>query len=196
MSEFKQLKEKLNVHASFSDAEWQELRSNFKAKRLKKGDFFVKENSICREIAFINKGCMRYYYNNDGEEVSIAFFVEREFVSAFPSFLTGKQSLQIIDAIEDSELLVISEDRLKKMLQHYGPFEKAYRHMIENSLVDTQNRLAQYLLMNPEERYLHFMKHFPHLLNRIPQYYIASYLGITAVSLSRIRKRIFTEKGE
>ena len=192
MSDFNQLKEKLNSYTSFTDVEWDELVRNFKVKHLAKGEYFVKENSICREIAFINRGCMRYYYNNDGEEVSTAFFIENEFVSAFPSFLTGNQSLQIIDAIEDSELLVVSYDRLKKILQNYGPFEKAYRNIIENSLVDTQNRLAQYLLMNPEERYLNFIKHYPQLLNRIPQYYIASYLGITAVSLSRIRKRIFS----
>ena len=184
------LKEYFQNFISFENEEWDTLKTFFTPKIIKRGEYLVKEGAICNEVAYINKGCLRYFHYKDGREITISFFIENEAISAFPSFLTRSNSNQVIDALEDSELITINYDKLQALYKEIPRFENAARLIIENLLVSAQNRLASYLINTPEERYLELVEESPHLLLRIPQHYIASYLGITPVSLSRIRQRV------
>ena len=150
----------------------------------------VEEGHVARELYFINKGCLRFYYNRDGDEVTGFIFLENLFATALDSFLQQESSTQIVETLEDSELLVVSYSGLQRLYEYSTNFQVFGRKLAEQRLVNAQRILSSYILDSPEERYRKLVATQPEWLQRVPQHYIASFLGITPVSLSRIRKRI------
>jgi len=162
----------------------------FKEKRYKKGDFFLEEGKICRYAGFIEKGIMRYYINHDGEEKNYGFSRENNFVCNLESFAPQKPSHQVIQALEDCTVFVISYADLQQFYLEINEGERFGRLVIEQVFIQTLQDLNSFYTDTPERRYAKFINDHPDLQQRISQYHIASYVGVKAQSLSRIRKRI------
>ena len=166
----------------------------FHEKKYGKGDFFLNEGDVCRNVGFMVSGVMRYYINDDGEEKTYGFAQESDFICNNESFLPQQPSRQIIQALEDCTVLVIGYDDLQKFYSSLKSGERFGRLVIEQVFVKTLQGLNSFYTDSPELRYEKFIKEYPDLLQRIPQYYIASYVGVKPQSLSRIRSRNLHKK--
>lgn len=172
------------------DAAWNDMHQRLVPRTYKKKELFIKEGKICREIAFIGKGSFRYYKIIDGIEVSTFFSFEHNWVSAYTSFLRKSPSFVSIEAMEDTEVLVLGYDDMQYLYQHYITFERFGRLMAEYLIGCLEERMHSLLLKTPEERYLKTLTDNSIYFERVPLHYVASYLGIAPESLSRIRKRV------
>lgn len=180
-------------HIKLTPEEGELVLSLFKEKAYKKGDFFLAEGQICKYAGFIKKGLVRYYINYDGEEKTYEFGQEDNFVCNYESFLPQTPSTKIIQALEDCEILQISYDNLQLLYQSVNSWERFGRLVIEQVFVHLLNALGSLYTDTPEQRYTKLIKEHPDLLQRVSQYHIASYVGVKPQSLSRIRKRIFSQ---
>ena len=166
------------------------VRRLFHKKIFKKGDHLLQAGSICRYIIFIETGLVRYYINSDGEEHTNYFNKEGEFVCDYMSFLPQVPSYVNIQALEDTTIFVISFNDIQQFYKEVEHGERFGRLGIEQVFVNVINQIKSLYTDPPEVRYRQFLSNFPDIGQRIPQYYIASYVGIKPQSLSRIRKRI------
>jgi CRP-like cAMP-binding protein len=170
------------------------LAGLFKPLELKSGEYFLEEGQICRYVGFIEKGLVRYHMNDNGNQKSLFFNKEGEFISNYQSFLPQVPSDTSIQAIEDTFLQIISFSDLQRLYSSVNEGEKLGRLAIENVFLSSMEQLKSFYKDSPTERYQQFLRSYPNLVQRIPQYYIASYVGIQPQSLSRIRKRLVTQK--
>ncbi len=185
------------VISSFIDldkSEFDYFTSKLQVKHLKRKELILSEGQVCSNSYFINKGCLRYFYNVNGEEVTGQFFFENGWYADFGSYLSGKPSDQNIEALEKTELLVLPKAVLDKLFIEIPKFEKFGRLIAEKAFLGIRQYTEMLTKQTPEERYLNLIKERPKVIERIPQHYIASYLGIKPPSLSRIRKRILDNK--
>lgn len=159
-------------------------------RKLAKHEHYLRAGEVCTHVAFINQGCLRYYYLKDGNEFNGQFFFEGTWIGEYQSFLTGQPSIQYFDALENVELLVMQHRDLQKLYTDLPQFERFGRVLAENVVIGSQRRTASLLFDSPEERYLKLIAERPKVVERIPLHHIASYLGIKPESLSRIRKRL------
>lgn len=141
----------------------------------------------CKTIYFVKKGCVRVYYFKEDIDITESFEFENAFVARAESLFTGKPSLKAIQTIEDTILIGIDSTKLFQLFDTHHDLERLFRKIIETSYVNTVNRIESLQFNTAEERYLNLLKDHPNILQRVPLKYIASYLGITPVSLSRIR---------
>ena len=177
-----------------SQAEKDIVRSLWKEKNYKKGEFFLAEGQTCKQVGFIVNGLMRYYINHDGEDKTYAFAQETDFVCNNESFIPQAPSTKNIQALEDCEILYISYDDLQTFYKSVEQGERFGRLIIEQVFINTLQDLGSFYTDTPELRYEKFMREHPDLQQRISQYYIASYVGVKPQSLSRIRKRLSESK--
>ncbi len=159
-------------------------------RRLDRHELFLRAGDVCPYIAFINRGCLRYYYLKDGTEFNGQFFFEGGWVGDYQSFLTGRPSVQYFDALEPTELLVMQYADLQELYTTRPVFERFGRLIAENVVIGSQRRTASLLFDSPEERYLLLLRERPKVIERVALHHIASYLGIQPESLSRIRRRL------
>jgi CRP-like cAMP-binding protein len=141
----------------------------------------------CKTIYFINKGVARIYYFKDGNDVTESFAFENNIIARVESLFTGKPSRKAIQILEDAEIVAIDSTKLFKLYDEFPEIERLFRLIFEAAYVGTVDRIEGIQFHSAEERYNALMKEAPDVLKRIPLKYIASYLGITQVSLSRIR---------
>lgn len=174
------------------DDEWEAFEPFIEVKSFKKRENYVSDGQICREVGFILRGSFRQYCIIEGEEKSTYFYFENQFVTNYESFVSQSPSNVIIEAMEDVQMLTFNKETLDRLYRLYPVFETFGRLIAEHVYICAMHRLNTFLLNTPEQRYLHFLKSDDSkiILERVPQHYIASYLGITPVSLSRIRNRI------
>lgn len=165
------------------------LSQLFIEKQLKKGEHFLNEGQVCRSLAMISAGLVRYYINEDGKEGTYYFSKEGEFVCDYESFLRQVPSSKNIQALEDTSLYIISYNGLQQVYRDLEEGERLGRIGIEQVFVSVLQQLTSFYKDAPELRYQRFLETFSGISQRIPQYYIASYVGIKPQSLSRIRKR-------
>ena len=164
--------------------------SKFKTIYLKKGEYFITEGQLKKELGLIVKGCMFCYYNKEGEQVIDEFSLDFEFITDYFSYLTNSPAEKNVKCIEDTELLVLPFDILKTEYSNNSNYEKIGRIMAEGLFVNWHQKAKSLMLDNAETRYLKLISKRPDLLQRIPQYLIASYLNVKPETLSRIRKKI------
>jgi len=169
------------------------VTSLFKERTYKKGEFFLEQGRICKQVGFVAKGLMRYYINHDGEEKIYDFSQENEYVCNYESFLPQKPSSKIIQALEDSVVFVISYNDLQSLYANVREGERFGRIAIEFVFLQLLQDLSSFYTETPEVRYERFLKNHADLQQRISQYHVASYVGVKPQSLSRIRKRISTQ---
>jgi len=175
---------------SLSEDEAQLIDELIPVKEFSKGTILLEEGRIAKDCYFTIKGCVRSYYLVDGEERTTSFFVEEEAITSLTSYVQRKPANHYFSCVEDSVLAVLNYDKEKELYKSFPQLETLCRLSIEQEYGKQQEILANYLTKNPEERYLLLMKTKPELLQRVPQYHLASYLGVQPESLSRIRKRI------
>jgi CRP-like cAMP-binding protein len=175
---------------SFTEDEKQILESAFSFREVPKKFKLTVEGKIARELYFINKGLIRLYYTKDGEEITGFIFREGLFASSYDSFLRQTPGIQTLETIEDCELLVINTEGLQKLYDDLPKMNILARKVAEQRFINAQLILSSYILDSPEERYRRFEEQHGDLLLRTPHHMIASFLGITPVSMSRIRKRL------
>jgi len=185
---FKKFDEKINL----TEEEKQLSQTFFVSKKIRKKQYVLQEGDVCKYIAFVEKGLLRsYMINEKGQEHINQFAFEGWWIADQFSYLTGEPSKYNIEAMEDCELLLLSKQAEEQMLQQIPKLERYFRILLQNSLVATQKRLASSLSQSAEERYHELIQDCPSTLpHRIPQHMLASFLGITPETLSRIRKNI------
>lgn len=167
------------------------ISSLWVGKTYQKGDYFLRAGQVCREVGFIEKGLIRYCGTKDnGEEITLHFGKENEFTSNYQSFLNHSASQRSIQCLENSEILVMSYDNLQRLYAGIKEGQKFGRLICEHLYLQALDQISSIYTDTPEQRYLHFVQDYPDLQQRIPQYYISSYVGVKPPSLSRIRKRL------
>ncbi len=162
----------------------------FKSRSLEAGDYFVRAGDQSTEMAFVNSGLLRFFYQTgDGKEFNKSFTTENQFAAAYSAFLTQMPARFNIQALEQSQLLVASLQSIIDLFERHQCWEKLGRILAEQVYIKKETREAEFLLDDAETRYHNFQKYYPGLEDRLAQYHVASYLGITPVMLSRIRRR-------
>lgn len=141
----------------------------------------------CKTIYFINKGMARIYYFKDGIDITESFSFENNIIARVESLFTGKPSRKAIQILEDAEVFAINSTQLFKLYDTFPEIERLFRKIFEAAYVDTINRIEGIQFHSAEERYKALINEAPKILQRVPLKHVASYLGITQVSLSRIR---------
>ncbi|WP_244518858.1 Crp/Fnr family transcriptional regulator [Parapedobacter composti] len=192
---FAPINEYANRYGNFSSEDLAFFDSLLKPRSVKKRQLLLREGEICDFEAYIIKGCIRnYYIDESGSEVILQFAVEDWWVSDIGSFHERKPSLLYIEAMEDSELLTLNPVRKEALLARVPQFERMFRLMVQRHVSAMQQRLFRTMAKTAEERYIDFMKQYPGIAMRVPQHYIAAYLGMTPEFLSKVRRRLATKK--
>nr|WP_295864395.1 Crp/Fnr family transcriptional regulator [uncultured Chitinophaga sp.] len=171
------------------NSKWDKFRSLFKQQEVPAKTLLLREGKVSRTMFFIEKGCLRTWINNDGKEITTQFFFEGDSVSSIESFRTNRPSLYSIESLEPCILQTISQKEFHDTMENSPALRKELEEHLFKRLLDSQQLFYSYLKNSPRERYQALMMQYPHIVQRVPQHYIASYLGITSVSLSRIRNR-------
>jgi CRP-like cAMP-binding protein len=180
----------MKLITGFTDSELAIVMKHFETKTFKKKTNILKAGKTAKEVYFILSGCIRLFYEKDGEDISAYFFTEKRFAGAYDSFISQKPSRLSIETLEDCEVLSISHEALQKLFNELPKMNEFVRKVLEERFVTLHDLFTSQILDSPEERYLNLQKERPELFNRIPQHQLATFLGITPVSLSRIRNRI------
>lgn len=182
-------------HISIAEEEFEFCKTLFIPKKLRKRQFLLQEGDVCRYTAFVEKGMLRTFTVDDkGNEPILQFSMEGWWVTDLYSYLTDEPSRYNIEALEDCELLLITKPSWDILLEKVPAFERYFRILIQNNLIATQRRLISSLTETAEEQYTKLIATFPTCLQRVPQHMIASFLGITPETLSRIRSQMATRK--
>ncbi|MGN6530884.1 MAG: Crp/Fnr family transcriptional regulator [Ginsengibacter sp.] len=182
----------INQYASILIPEegFEDFISHFVQKRVRKKQYLLQEGEICKHMAFIAKGAMRkYYLDESGIERIVDLYIEDWWAGDRESFVTSKPSVYNIDAWEDCELFLLSRDNALKLVDECPAFNEFVRKLDENNNIATQKRITSYISSISEKRYADFVDQHPYFIQRFPQHLIASYLGMTKDTLSRIRKK-------
>ena len=171
--------------------EWDLLLPHLTEISIRKNDYFSREGKPCKEIGFIVEGCMRHFYTKDGEEKTTYLYFENNLVTDYLSCLTGKPGLISIEALYDTRLIVFPYSVLAQLYSESKVWERFGRLIAEYIAMGLEDRMTGLLMLSAEERYHQLLgSNKQKILARIPQHFIANYLGITPVSLSRIRNRM------
>ena len=186
--------EKLRGYIEFSSDEERFIDRVFKPEKFAKSEHFLLAGDVCRKAAFIESGVFRFYINTDERDATYYFAAESEFICDYPSFLPQRPSYVNIQALEAAEIRAISFDDLQRFYRKVLLGERFGRLIAEEIFVDSIQQLGSFYQDKPAVRYQNFVHRFPQLVQRIPQYYIASYVGIEPQSLSRIRRRFLSKK--
>jgi CRP-like cAMP-binding protein len=178
-----------------SDQEKEVVKTFFIPKRLRKRQYLLQEGDVCKHLAFIAKGLLRSYnIDEKGIEHVNVFGWEGWWLSDFHSFLSGVPAVFNIDAIEDSELLMISLEDYNALTLAVPIMDRYFRILYQNSLVTKERRLMSAVTHTAEEKYVQLAESNPHIIERIPQNLIASYLGFAPETLSRIKRNLAGKK--
>jgi CRP-like cAMP-binding protein len=183
------LEEFIAKYVALSEAELADITSKFKSKLVKKNSYLLREGETCKDLVFVQKGCLRLYYLKDDIEVSVWFAFQQSSAIEIYSFISENPSNYFLQAIEDSEVLCLSKTELNKLYQYQPKMQEMMRNFWEDVILNLISRFTALQTDSAEKRYLDLLSK-PGYLNSIPQKYLASFIGITPTSLSRIRKQI------
>ncbi|TGE14374.1 Crp/Fnr family transcriptional regulator [Hymenobacter elongatus] len=163
-------------------------------RQLRKKELLLREGEICQHVAYIESGCLRYFYTVEGEEHTGQFFFEHGWYTDYDSFLRHVPSTQNIQALEPCRLWLLPHADLYRLYAERPVFERFGRLMAEHAFQGLRTRNDALLNLTPEQRYLRLVAERPKVVARVPQHYIASHLGPKPESLSRIRKRLLDNR--
>jgi len=181
----------INSKTSITDEEFEMIKSLCILKRLRKKQYLLQEGDVWKYNAFICQGCLRVYRLDDkGIEHIISFAIENHWTGDRESLLSGSPARSNIDAIEDSTVLLITKEDFETLCKEIPAFSGMVNTILHRSFVASQERIHTAISNTAEEKYLNFIKTSPAIASRVPQHMIASYLGISAETLSRVRKAI------
>jgi CRP-like cAMP-binding protein len=184
---FEKLDEKITLTPDQQDI----IKRYLIPKKIRKNQYLLQEGDIARHAAFVEKGALRAYSVDErGAEHIIQFAFEGWTISDMYSFMTGNPATYNIDALEDSELVLISSSAQEEILKQIPEYEAYIRLQITGAYMAMQKRITSMLSLSLEERYVNLTKLYPNLIQRVPQRMIASYMGLTPETLSRVRRKI------
>ena len=158
-------------------------------KLIRKKDFLLKENQVCKAVTFVNKGCLKSYFLNDAGIHIIQFAGESWWIGDLKSYVQGTPAQLYIDAIESTEVFQITKPKMEELYTRIPQFERFFRMQIENALINHQDRILQSQVLKTKGRYENFKKAYPFFYKRIPLKDVANYLGVTPEHLSAIRAK-------
>ncbi len=183
---FRQMNEKVGL----TKEEEEIIRTYLIPKKIRKKQFLLQEGDVCRHIAFVEKGMLRAYtIGEKGTERIIQFAMEGWTISDLYSFLTSEPATYAIDAIENSELVLISQQANTVLLEKLPRYETYMRILLTNAYIALQRRINSVISNTPEERYNTFTALYPEIVRRVPQHMIAAFMGLTPETLSRVRSK-------
>ncbi|MBL7746556.1 MAG: Crp/Fnr family transcriptional regulator [Chitinophagaceae bacterium] len=189
------LRKHIELFTPLSPSDWSLLVPHLQVKSLPKNGLFIQEGKKASEIGFVLEGMFRQYYTKDGEEKTTYFFFENHFISAYISCITGKPSLVTIEALSKASYVSFPYKILLELYDKSMAWQKFGRLIAEYLGIGLEERMVSLLTQSPEERYIDLLSsNKTKIIERIPQHYIANYLGITAVSMSRIRNRLMKNR--
>lgn len=169
--------------------EWQALAEIIHPKKLKKKELLLEAGQVCTFIAFINSGVLREYNYQYDKEVTVDFMEDGQFTSDYQSFIMQVPSRQYIEALTDVDLLIMRRDEVNALYDKYKIWERFGRLIIERVFCRAEEKRKKIIAATHEELYREFAVLYPQIVQNVPQYYIASYLGLTPEHLSRLRKK-------
>lgn len=184
-----ELKHFFEQYGTLSESGLEALISKFKRKTVHKNELILVQGQTCNKIYFVLKGCLRLYYIVDEVEITVWFSFENNSAIELSSFLSGAPSDYFIEAVEDSEILSFPKSELSNLYKNHPETESIFRVFWEHVILTLLERFTALQKYSAETRYLNLMNQ-PQYLQRIPQKYLASYIGVTPTSLSRIRRNI------
>ncbi|HKK44749.1 MAG TPA: Crp/Fnr family transcriptional regulator [Balneolaceae bacterium] len=185
---FDQLYKSIHQHISLTDEEWEMCKNNFRPKRMLKRQFLLQEGDVCRELAFVEKGALySYSVDSKGNQHVIRFAFDGWWIADLQSFFTDNPSTYNIEVLEDSELLMLDRINHEKLLKEIPSYERYHRIIIQNAYIALQQRVENALGLTAEEKYARLIQHNPEFMNRVPLNLVASYLGMSPETLSRVR---------
>jgi CRP-like cAMP-binding protein len=169
------------------------IRSLSLVRKLRKHQFLLQAGDVCKQHAFVSKGCLRSYsVDSDGVEHTVKFAVENWWIGDRNSLMTGEPAMLNIDAVEDSEVVLLSTKNFDLICQKIPAFNDMVNNLLQSAYNASQNRILANISLSAIEKYEHFLQRYPDLALRIPQGMIASYLGMSPETLSRVRNQIMS----
>ena len=184
-----ELKKFFNDYVPLPDSELEDIVSKFKKKKIKKNEFVLMQGEICKDLIFVQQGCLRLYYLQDDIEVSVWFALKYSSAIEIFSFISETPTNNYLQAIEDSEVLYLPKSELNKLYESHPKMQEMMRKFWEDVILHLLDRFTALQRDSAEKRYLDLLNK-PELLQTIPQKYLASFIGVTPTSLSRIKKNI------
>jgi len=195
MDNFLPLIDYINRVVQLDQQEEQTLLKLLSFRKLLKGQFFLQQGDICKFSGFVIKGCTKtFYVDDEGQEHVVMFSIEDWWTSDMGSFISQKPADFNVQCLENTELIYFSFEDQEQMLREIPKLERFFRIIIERAFVASQKRVVRNMSMSAKDRYLHFRNVYPKIEQRIPQYLIASYLGITKEFLSKIKSQLISEQ--
>jgi CRP-like cAMP-binding protein len=191
----RQLLEYIKQYVDLTEDEESMLLSRVKLKKFTKAQFVVQNGEVCKYENFVLSGCLRsFYIDNEGQEHIVMFAVENWWTADLGSFITQKPADLNVQCLENSELIQIHYNDLQKLFLKIPKLERFFRIIIQKAFVAAQKRIVNNFSMEAADRYIQFREQYPGIEQRVPQYMIASYLGITKEFLSKIRNKLTLQK--
>ena len=180
---------------SLTEEEWKTITTFFVPKKVRKKQYLLQAGDVSEYMIFVNKGCLRSYtVDEKGDEHIVQFAIEGWWIGDMNSFLTGEPAAFNIDALEDTEVLLLDLNSQEQIFDLVNKFERYMRLLLQSNYIAMHRRVVSTISTTAEDKYLRMVKQYPDLIQRVPQHMIASYLGLKPETLSRIRKKLSTEK--
>lgn len=188
------LKTFISQYVTLPETELEAITARFNNKTVKKNDYLLRPGDTCKDLVFVQKGCLRLYYLKDDIEVSVWFAFQHSSAIEIYSFISGNPTNYFIQAIEDSEVLYLPKTELDKLYKTQPEMYVMMKNFWEDVILNLITRFTALQTDSAEKRYLDLLNK-PAYLETIPQKYLASFIGVTPTSLSRIRKQIIKNRG-
>lgn len=187
--------EEFNKKVPLTSEEQEYIKTFLTVKKIRKRQYLLQEGDVCKCVGFVEKGAMRLYrVNDDGSEHIVRFSLEGAFMTDLYSFLTIEPSIYNIDAIEDSEMVLITKSASDELRRLSPKYEEYIFQVTSDAFIQLQKRITSIISLSLDERYKELIELYPDIIQRVPQHMIASYMGLNPETLSRVRKRISIRK--
>ena len=195
MDKFKPLLDYINRVVTLTEEEELKLSSLISSRKLLKGQYFLQQGDVCKFSGFVVSGCTKtFYVDEEGQEHVIMFSIEDWWTSDMGSYISQNPADFNVQCLENTELIQFSYESQQEMMQEIPKLERFFRIIIERAFVASQKRIVRNMSMSAKDRYLFFRSEYPKIEQRIPQYLIASYLGITKEFLTKIKSQLILEQ--
>ena len=168
---------------------WERFQAMFVEREIPAKTILLREGEISTQLHFIKKGCLRMWFNKDGKDITLQFFFEGQGVASIESFLSNQPGMFTIESIEPSVILSITKDNFGQLNKCYPELKDGFQEILLQRFSNYAGLFLSRIKDTPRERYEDLIRNHPEIIRRVPQHYIASFLGITPISLSRIRNR-------
>ncbi len=194
---FDNLVKSIHEKVSLKKEDFETIKPFFIPKKVRKRQYVLNAGDVCQYITFVEKGLLRSFtVDDDGNEHVVQFAIEGWWISDMGSFVSGKEALYNIEALEDTELLHLSKQSMDELLDKVQALERFFRILMQNNIVALQRRVIAYMSLSAEDKYLKLLEIAPDIMTRASQQHIASYLSITPETLSRVRKKVSERDSE